>query len=76
MGWDWKGGAVAHWLPSVNIGMTAASALKPGLLLYPHFVTYLFWGLFHCLTSSTSRFLDFEKSQKFKHSARQQVLCP
>lgn len=22
MGWDWKGGAVAHWLPPVDIGMT------------------------------------------------------
>lgn len=77
MGWDWKGGAVAHWLPPVNIGTTIASALNPGLLLCPHFVTYLFWVLFHCLTSSTSRFLDYEKSQAFKlYSARQQVLCP
>lgn len=46
-GWDWKGGAVAHWLPPVNIGMATASALNPQLLLCLYFVTYLFWFLFH-----------------------------
>lgn len=77
MGWDWKGGAVAHWLPPVNFGMMTTSALNPGLLLCLYFVTYLFWFLFHCLTSSTSSFLDYGKSQAFKHSStRQQVLCP
>lgn len=33
VGWDGKRGAVAHWLPPVNAGMTVTSALSPVLLL-------------------------------------------
>lgn len=42
-----RGETVAHWLPPVKAGMTVASALSPGLLLFLFF--YLFILVFYSI---------------------------
>lgn len=72
VGWDGKGGALVHWLPPMNAGMTVTSTLSPGLLLCLSSVTYLFYSFIPLLNFPYFKLFRLWKSQEFHPSSAKQ----